>query len=73
MTAEEIMSAHPDYKIFSRSFNEGFDKITKEKELKDSSTNVSLNKLGIGLCVRRKRCLLSLAVDKVKPSNEVIC
>ena len=72
MTAEELMSEHPEYMVFSKSFNVGFDEITKEKKLEDSYTNVSLNTLGIGLCVRRKRCLLSLAVDKLKPSNEVM-
>lgn len=72
MTEKEILARYPFYDVYVKSLSEGLiDYIKKEniqKELKD----ITLKDLGIGLCIRKKRCLLGVAIDKFDMANEAI-
>ena len=71
MTQDELIDKNPFYKVYLESLTIGFDNIKNDK-IQDVSKNLTLKEIGIGLCVRRKRCLLGVAIDKIDPDNDAI-
>jgi len=68
---DKFVENNPVFKVFAKSFSNGFNQI-KNEEFLNSSNELNLKDLGIGLCVRRKRCLLGLAIDKLDPDSDMI-
>jgi predicted ATPase len=71
MTQEELIEKNPFYKVYLQSLTVGFDNIKNDK-IQNLSKDLTLKEIGIGLCVRRKRCLLGVAIDKIDPDNDAI-
>jgi predicted ATPase len=72
LNVDELIKNNPIYNVFLKSVYDGFNQMKKEKNSPIPPQNMSFQDLGIGLLVRRKRCLLGMAIDNLDTDNGML-